>query len=137
MNFRELAVGSERAPMSLGPLTRTDFVRYQGASGDMVPVHHDEEFARAAGYSAPLGVGMFHAGVAAAWAAEWLGPENVRRFRVRWKAQVWPGDVLRFTGKVVKTFEEAGEGRVEVELRCERQTGDLALEAWMSFALRL
>ena len=28
----------------LGPLSRTDFVRYQGASGDMNPVHHDETF---------------------------------------------------------------------------------------------
>ena len=34
-------------PLVVGPLTRTDLVRYQGASGDMQPVHHDEEFARA------------------------------------------------------------------------------------------
>ena len=73
------------APLVLGPLTRTDFVRYQGASGDMNPIHHDETFARAAGYQAPLGVGMLPAGALAAWAAGWLGPENVRRVKVRWK----------------------------------------------------
>src|SRR5689334_1175394 len=88
-------------PKELGPLTRTDFVRYQGASGDMNPIHHDEENARAAGYPAPLAVGMFQAGALAAWAAGWLGPENVRRTKVRWKEQVWPGDVLTFTGKIV------------------------------------
>ncbi len=32
---------------SIGPLTRTDFVRYQGASGDMNLIHHDEPFAQA------------------------------------------------------------------------------------------
>src|SRR5262249_50099258 len=57
------------APLVIGPLTRTDFVRYQGASGDMNPLHHDEEFARAAGFSAPLAVGMFGAGALNAWAA--------------------------------------------------------------------
>ena len=36
-------------PRTFGPLTRTDFVRYQGASGDFNPIHHDEEFAKSAG----------------------------------------------------------------------------------------
>ena len=45
-------------PRVYGPVTRTDVVRYQGASGDLNPVHHDEPFARAAGFPAPLGVGM-------------------------------------------------------------------------------
>ncbi len=42
----ELTEGAECAAAQVGPLTRTDFVRYQGASGDMNPVHHDETFAR-------------------------------------------------------------------------------------------
>ena len=107
----------------LGPLTRTDFVRYQGASGDMNPIHHDEIFARAAGYAAPLGVGMFHAGVLAALGGgAGSGAENVRRTRVRWKEQVWPGDVLTCSGKVARKYEEGGERRVDVELVCTRQT---------------
>jgi acyl dehydratase len=48
-----LTEGTSPAPMTIGPVTRTDFVRYQGASGDMNPIHHDETFARAAGYEAP------------------------------------------------------------------------------------
>ena len=126
--WEELKEGVGPAPLVLGPLTRTDFVRYQGASGDMNPVHHDEPFARAAGYPAPLGVGMFQAGVLAAWAAGWLGPENVRRTRVRWKEAVFPGDVLTFHAAVARTYEEDGERRVELRLRCERQTGGVAVE---------
>src|SRR5262249_12532121 len=83
MRWEELRVGEGPAPRTVGPVTRTDFVRYQGASGDMNPVHHDEPFARAAGYPAPLAVGMYQAGVLNAYAVDWLGPEHVRRTRVR------------------------------------------------------
>jgi acyl dehydratase len=129
----EGAAGPE--PLVLGPLTRTDLVRYQGASGDFNPIHHDEPFARAAGYPAPLGVGMLPAGALAAWAARWLGAENVRRTRVRWQEQVWPGDVLTCRGKVARRYEEGGERRVDVELTCTRQTGGVAIQGWATFVV--
>lgn len=131
----ELEVGATSPERRVGPLTRTDFVRYQGASGDMNPVHHDELFARAAGYDAPLGVGMFHAGVMATWATDWLGPENVRAFKVRWKEPVWPGDVLTIGGRVAGRTEKDGERRVEVELVCSRQTGGVAAQATAVFVV--
>jgi acyl dehydratase len=133
--WEELEVGATAPERRVGPLTRTDFVRYQGASGDMNPVHHDEVFARAAGYEAPLGVGMFHAGVMATWATDWLGPENVRGFKVRWKEPVWPGDVLSITGRLAKRTENDGERRVEVEIVCTRQTGGVAAQATAVFVV--
>jgi acyl dehydratase len=135
--FQDLDDSKLPAPRVVGPLTRTDFVRYQGASGDMNPIHHDEEFAKNAGYPAPLAVGMFQAGVLNAWATDWLGPENVRRTRVRWKEQVWPGDVLTFNGKIARKYEEDGVGKVDLELVCTRQTGGIAVLAWMTFVVRL
>lgn len=120
-------------PRTFGPITRTDFVRYQGASGDMNPVHHDEPFAKAAGFPAPLGVGMFPAGVMASWATDWLGPENVRRVRMRWRAPVFPDDVLTVSGEVVRVYEEAGEPRVDLELAVTKQDGAVAVQGWMSF----
>ena len=50
-------------PREYGPLTRTDFVRYQGASGDFNPIHHDDEFAQSAGYPTVFSVGMLQAGI--------------------------------------------------------------------------
>ncbi|MDB4966687.1 MAG: hypothetical protein JWN44_2376 [Myxococcales bacterium] len=120
--------GDAAEPLVIGPITRTDFVRYQGASGDLNPVHHDEPFARAAGYPSPLGVGMFPAGVLAAFAAGWLGPEKIRRVRVRWKEPVFAGDTLTFRAAVARCFEEDGERKVEVKLSCTRQTGAIAVE---------
>ena len=48
--WNDLAVGTEGPPLEDGPLTVTDFVRYQGASGDMNPIHHDTGFAQKAGF---------------------------------------------------------------------------------------
>jgi acyl dehydratase len=124
-------VGDAPEPFVIGPLTRTDFVRYQGASGDMNPVHHDEPFALAAGYPAPLGVGMFQAGALAAWAAGWLGPENVRRVRVRWKEPVFPDDVLTFRAVVTRV----ADGTADVQITCTRQNGGIAVEGQMTFVV--
>ncbi|MCU4182981.1 MaoC family dehydratase N-terminal domain-containing protein [Acidiferrimicrobium sp. IK] len=126
-------VGAEREPLVGSPLTVTDFVRYQGASGDMNPIHHDTEFAKAAGYPGPFAVGMLQAGILSTYATDWLGAPNLRRFKVQFREQAWPGDVLTYTGKVVATREEAGETLVDVELACTRQTGGTHLKGWATF----
>jgi acyl dehydratase len=120
-------------PLVVGPLTRTDFVRYQGASGDLNPLHHDETFARAAGYDAPLAIGMLNAGLLGTYATDWLGAENVRRFRIRFKEQVWPGDTLTCSGEVVREYEDGGQPMVDVELACTRQDGGVAVQVWATF----
>tara|TARA_B100000427_G_scaffold79012_1_gene64407 strand:- start:2 stop:412 length:411 start_codon:yes stop_codon:yes gene_type:complete len=85
---------------TLGPISRTDSVRYQGASGDFQPIHHDEPFAKSAGYEAPLVIGMYPAGVASLWAAQQFGVDCVRETRIRWSGRVWPGDVLTGTASI-------------------------------------
>lgn len=129
------AHGTPPPPLVVGPISRTDFVRYQGASGDMNPIHHDEEFARNAGFAAPLGIGMFAAGLLNSWATAWLGAENIRRTRVRWKHPVWPGDVLSCGGEIERVYEEEGEERVDLRLTCRRQTGEIAVQGWTTFVL--
>jgi acyl dehydratase len=117
----------------MNPITRTDIVRYQGASGDFNPIHHDEEFARAAGLETPLSVGMYQAGLLATWATDRFGAEAVRRFRVRFAGQVFPGDVLSFSGTVEREYTVDGEHLVDVELACTTQTGALAVQGWATF----
>lgn len=124
-------------PWSVGPITRTDIVRYQGASGDFNAIHHDELFAHAAGFPSVFSAGMFQAGVLACYAAERLGPENVRAYRARFHHQVWPGDVLTCAGSIVRHYQASGEHRLDVELQCRRQTGEVAVQAWATFAYSL
>jgi acyl dehydratase len=133
--WQQLVDGAVPAPRVVGPISRTDIVRYQGASGDFNPVHHDELFARAAGYPAPLGVGMFQAGALLAWASDWLGPGNVRRSRVRWKEPVFPGDTVTMTGTIARLYEENGERRVDLELVCTKNGGGVAVQGWATFVV--
>jgi acyl dehydratase len=100
----------------------------------MNPIHHDEPFATSSGYPAPLTVGMFQAGVLTTWATNWLGPENVRRTRIRWKAAVFPGDVLTMSGAVSAKREE--EAEVDLELACTKADGSVCVQAWMTFVIR-
>lgn len=132
-SWESLVVGAGPEPMARGPVTRTDFVRYQGASGDMNPVHHDETFARAAGFPAPLGVGMWPAGMLTAWAAAWVGPERVRRVRIRWQAPIFPGEVLTMEARVGSRDDASRQ--VELELTCTRQDGAVTVRAWLTAQL--
>ncbi|HVF74473.1 MAG TPA: MaoC/PaaZ C-terminal domain-containing protein [Acidimicrobiales bacterium] len=124
-------MGDSAPGRSFGPLTRTDFVRYAGASGDFNPIHHDEGFATSAGFPTVFSIGMLQAGFLATFATDWLGAEAIRRFRVRFLEQVWPGDVLECSGTVASVEGDT----VEVELRCVRQTGGLAISGTASFDL--
>lgn len=122
-----IAIGDTPWARTFGPITPTDIVRYAGASGDFNPIHHDEGFARSAGFPTVFSIGMFQASLLATFATEWLGAANVRRFRVRFLEQVWPGDVLTCSGRATGVEREDGEQRIEVELACTRQTGGVAV----------
>jgi acyl dehydratase len=121
-----LQVGDTLPELVDEPLTRTDFVRYQGASGDMNPIHHDEGYARSAGFPTVFAVGMLGAGILGTYVAELFGPENVRKFKVQFREQAWPDDVLTYTGTVVARREN----ELDLELVATRQTGGVHLRGW-------
>ena len=129
------AEGTELPERTFGPLTRTDFVRYQGASGDFNPIHHDEGFAKSAGFPTVFSVGMLQAGLLATYCTDLFGPDNVRRFKVQFREQVWPDDVLTCSGRVVRVAEsDGGERLVDLELAVTRQTGGTAIRGEATFA---
>ena len=121
----DLQPGSVLPAYTGTPLTVTDFVRYQGASGDMNPIHHDTEFANVAGYPGPFAVGMLAAGVLSNYVTDRFGPANLRRLKVRFRAQAWPGDILTYRGIVTDVREVDGVQLLDLDLECIRQDGDL------------
>jgi acyl dehydratase len=130
-----LDVGTSPEPRTFPPLTRAMFVRYAGASGDFNPIHYDEEFAKSAGFPSVFSQGMHQAALLATFATDWLGAENVRRYAVRFREQVWPGDELTCTGKVTGVEPAEGGRLVTVELTCTRQTGGVAIAGSADFLL--
>lgn len=127
--------GDQASSREFGPLTRQMFVRYSGASGDFNPMHYDDELARSAGHPSVFAQGMFSAALLAGFAIDWLGAPSVRRFGVRFREQVWPGDVLTCAGTIVAVSEEDEVDRVSVELTATRQTGGVAITSTAEFAV--
>ena len=125
-----------RATRSIGsgPVTMTDIVRYQGASGDFNPMHHDDELARSAGYPAAFSVGMLGAGYLATYCTDIFGTETVRRFRTRFRELIWRGDSLTASGRVVSVSVREGERLLTLELRLTNQAGAMAIHGTAEFA---
>jgi len=121
--YDALDVGAEAPPLVVEKLTRTNFVRYAGASGDFNPMHHDDTVATQVGNPSVFGHGMLTAGLMARVVKDWFGPEAMRRFQVRFSKQVWPGDTITFSAKVTGKREEGGERLVDLECVATNQDG--------------
>lgn len=120
--FGELAVGDVSEPLVVDGISRTDFVRYAGASCDFNPMHHDDTVATRFGNPSVFGHGMLTAGITARVVTGWFGPEALRRFDVRFARQVWPGEVLTATAEITAT--DPGAGTVELALRVVNADGE-------------
>jgi acyl dehydratase len=135
LHFADVKEGDEVPKFEVKNLTRTDIAKYAGASGDFNPIHHDETFAKSAGYPSVFSHGMLTAGLVSKCITDYVGPENLRKFAVSFRAQVWPGDTITCGGNVTRKFEEKGEKRIEGELFATRQNGDVAIQGTFVAAL--
>jgi len=122
--FHSIKVGDAPPPLVCGPLTRTQFVRYAGASHDFNPNHHDEVYAQANGNKTVFGMGMLAGGFCARLLTEWLGDDALRRLRIRFASRFWPGDVLTCMAWVTGKREEGGERLIDCEFSAVNQDGE-------------
>jgi len=121
LSYDEVKVGDE-APVVSHKLTRTDLVKYAGASGDFNPMHHDEVAAQAAGQPSVFGHGMFSMGVLGTAVTDYVGVGNLTRYRVRFARQTWPDEVL--SSKIVVTGKREEDGKQLVDLAVSLSNGD-------------
>jgi acyl dehydratase len=113
--FEDVSEGDE-APVLSHELTRTDLVQYAGASGDFNPMHHDEVKAKDAGLPSVFGHGMFSAGFLATALTNYVGIGNLRRYKVRFAKQTWPGEV--FQTRIVVRSKRKEDGANLLDLDC-------------------
>ncbi|MEA2171968.1 MAG: hypothetical protein QOF76_5268 [Solirubrobacteraceae bacterium] len=111
-----------------GPITRTQIVRFAGAGGDFNPMHHDEQFARAAGQPTVFAMGQLPAAIMAAAVGRWLGRETIAGYGVRFREKVWPGDQLVLRGRLV----DGTDGCRSCELEARRVSDDtVVMTGWV------
>ena len=118
-----IVIGDTAPPLVIENLTRTNFVRYAGASGDFNPMHHDDTIATQVGNPSVFGHGMLTAGLMARVVKDWLGPEALRRIQVRFAKQVWPGETLTFSATVTAVHDDT----VDLDLQAANAEGEVKL----------
>jgi acyl dehydratase len=123
LTFEDVQVGDE-APVLSHTLTRTDLVRYAGASGDFNPMHHDEVQAQAAGQPSVFGHGMFSMGLLGSAITDFVGVGNLTRYQVRFARQTWPGEVLSTKIVVTRTREEGDQKLVDLAVSLSNADGE-------------
>ena len=122
--FEEVQEG-DAAPEVRHTLTRTDLVRYAGASGDLNPMHHDDEIAQASGLPSVFGHGMLSMGLLARSVTDWSGVGSMRSFKVRFTKQTWPGEELVSTVTVKGKRVVDGEHLVDLEVSLANGEGQV------------
>jgi acyl dehydratase len=127
VKFDSVKIGDEIPKLVVEGISRPDFVRYAGASGDFVPLHYDQSFVEMAGIPTVFAQGMLTAGILSHCVTDYVGVGNVRKFKVRFATRVWPGDTLTSRGKITNKLEENGERLVEGDLEVVNQKGEPAI----------
>jgi hypothetical protein len=133
MGFDE---GTELPPLTV-TLSRTDVVRYAGASGDFNPIHWSDRVARQVGLPGVVAHGMLTMALAGRLVTGWLGdPGAVRSFSVRFTRPVPVPDVvdgvdqagggafveLSGTLKSIDTVDGVRIGKVDIKALFEGKT---------------
>ena len=128
IKYDNVKVGDSIPTIVIEGVARPDFVRYAGASGDFVPLHYDQTFVEAAGIPTVFAQGMWTAGCLSRCLTDYAGAGNVRRYKVRFARQVWPGDTLTCRGTVTNKTERNGERIVEGDVEVVNQKGETTVK---------
>jgi acyl dehydratase len=119
-----LSVGDTHSEVVVDDLTRTQLVMYAGTSGDYNPLHTDDVYTReVAGYPGVFAHGMLSMGLTGKMLTNYVGDGRLKKFGVRFTNQVWPGDTLTSTAKVVEIRDEDGDKVVDLALETVNQYG--------------
>ncbi len=105
-------------------VTKEQLVHYAQASGDLNPLHTDDDFAKSIGMDGVIAHGMLIMGFLGQYVQEMAGTESiVHQFTMRFGAMTKPGDSITCGGVVKHLTEINGHRAAELELFAEKAPG--------------
>jgi acyl dehydratase len=122
--YDDLKVGDSLPALKLPAINRTTLALYCGASGDHNPIHIDIDFARKARMPDVFAHGMLSAAYLGRLVAGWVPQTQIRNLSMRFTGITQLGHQPTCTGEVVEKFQENGEKRVKLALKCANQFGE-------------
>lgn len=130
LSANEAEVGLASPVYTVGPIGRTDIVKYAGAGGDFNPIHHDEVWAVSIGLPSVFSMGLFQGGLSSRLASDWIGLKNLTSFGTRFRSQVWPGEVLKIRGEIIEVVAGPDGTAVKAAITVTNEDGtDVKVQA--------
>jgi acyl dehydratase len=113
--------GQHLPPLTL-EVTRTTLAKVVAGTRDLYPIHHDQEFARAAGARDTFVNTMWYQGLLGRYATDWGGPNSfVRKLSFEMRAVNCPGDTLTVHGRVLRLTSADAATLVDLDIRIDNQ----------------
>jgi acyl dehydratase len=133
--FEDVQVGDALPQLVKEPMTHLRLVRYAGASGDFNPLHTDPKVGEEIGTGGIIAHGMLIMGFVGQLVSDYVGPEVLRKFGVRFKGMTHLDDVITCTGTVTEKYEADGEARIAGKVQAVDQNGDVKVAGTFVAAL--
>jgi acyl dehydratase len=124
IHAEDVNVGDDIPALITAPITHLQLVRYAGASGDFNPLHTDPKIGEMIGTGGIIAHGMLIMGFAGQMLSDYVGPQALRKFGVRFKGMTRIGDVITCSGKITEKYEADGETRIAGTVHAVDQNGD-------------
>ncbi|GHO93573.1 MaoC family dehydratase [Reticulibacter mediterranei] len=133
--FEDVQVGDALPQLVKEPMTHLRLVRYAGASGDFNPLHTDPKVGEEIGTGGIIAHGMLIMGFVGQLVSDYVGPEALRKFGVRFKGMTHLDDVITCAGTVTEKYEADGEARIAGKVQAVDQNGDVKVAGTFVAAL--
>jgi acyl dehydratase len=132
----DVNVGDSIPALITAPVTHLQLVRYAGSSGDFNPLHTDPKVGERIGTGGIIAHGMLIMGFVGQMLSDYVGPQALRKFGVRFKGMTRIGDVITCSGKITEKYEVDGEMRIAGTLQATDQNGDIKVSGTFIAALQ-
>lgn len=120
-------VGTELPPLRPGVVSRTTLALFAGASGDHNPIHIDIDVAKSAGLHDVFAHGMLSMAYLGRLLTDWVRPEAIRSYGVRFAAITPVNAEPTARGRIVSVETVDGEQRATLELSVTLADGTVTL----------
>jgi acyl dehydratase len=124
---QDITVGTELPPLAINPISRTTLALFAGASGDHNPMHIDIDVAKSAGLDDVFAHGMLSMAYLGRLLTDWVDPQAIRSYRVRFAAITPLHGKPTATGTVAGIDDVDGERRATVNLTVTLDDGTVTL----------
>jgi acyl dehydratase len=121
LSWDDVSEGDTVTPVTMEISMRRLMIDVAGTR-DLYPIHHDREFAKRNNARDIFVNTMFYEALFGRIATDWAGPEAfLRKLRFAMKSPNCLGDTITSRGWVTRTYEEAGERLIDLEIHLDNQ----------------